>query len=42
MDNAPTEHRDTRNTFRRTLLRVMAMQLAALAILWLAQMRYAG
>jgi hypothetical protein len=42
MDDAPTEPRDTENTFRRTLIRVMAMQLVALAVLWLVQLRYAG
>ena len=29
-------------TFRKTLIRVMAMQLAALVLLWVMQARYAN
>lgn len=33
---------EARAHFRRTLVRVMAMQVVALAALWLLQMRYAS
>jgi hypothetical protein len=31
-----------RSTFRRTLVRVMIVQVVALALLWLLQARYGG
>ena len=33
---------DARLLFRRTLVRVLAIQVVALAMLWLLQTRYAG
>ena len=42
MRDEPTTPREPDPAFRRTLIRVMAMQLAALALLWLLQLRYHG
>ena len=39
MSDTPQPDRDSR-LFRRTLLRVMAMQVATLLLLWLLQIRY--
>ena len=39
MSDIPQADHDSR-LFRRTLLRVMAMQLATLLLLWLLQIRY--
>jgi hypothetical protein len=33
---------DARQRFRRTLVRVLTIQVIALALLWLLQTRYAG
>jgi hypothetical protein len=39
MSDSPPPDRDSR-LFRRTLLRVMAVQVATLLLLWLLQTRY--
>jgi hypothetical protein len=39
MSDSPPRDRDSR-LFRRTLLRVMAVQVATLLLLWLLQTRY--
>ena len=39
MSDTPAPHQDSRR-FRRTLLRVMAVQAAALLLLWLLQALY--
>jgi hypothetical protein len=40
--NPPESSPESSRTFRQTLLRVMAVQLAALVALWLLQSRYSG
>jgi hypothetical protein len=42
MDPSEDPAPDGRRTFRRTLLRVMLVQVVALALLWLLQARFGG
>jgi hypothetical protein len=41
-DMTSTEQAPEQSTFRSTLIRVMAVQVGALVVLWLLQTRYSG
>ena len=42
INDQPNDQASDRSTFRSTLIRVMAVQVGALVVLWLLQARYGG